>query len=139
MSTNRYLPEVREQYEEFPYPPRDPNDEKVRLLRPWLDDLAMINHYCFAGRQSFRNRFRVCVAGGGTGDATIFLAEQLRRTDAEVVHLDLSQAAIDIARRRAQVAALNNISWVCGSLLDLPVLELGKFDYINCSGVLHHL
>ena len=36
------------------------------------------------------------VAGGGTGDATIFLAEQLRHTNARVVHLDLSAASIAI-------------------------------------------
>ena len=40
---------------------------------------------------------RALVAGGGTGDATIFLAEQLRHTDAQVVHLDMSSASIAIA------------------------------------------
>jgi SAM-dependent methyltransferase len=135
----QYLPQVREQYEALPYPPRDPEDEKTRIIRTWLDDLAMINHYCFAGKQSFRDRFRVLVAGGGTGDSTIFLAEQLRHTDAEIVHLDISHAATELARRRAEVRGLKNISWVIESLLALPELDLGKFDYINCLGVLHHL
>jgi ubiquinone/menaquinone biosynthesis C-methylase UbiE len=137
--SNQYLPQVREQYEALPYPPRDPAEEKTRLVRTWLDDLAMINHYCFAGKQSFRDRFRVLVAGGGTGDSTIFLAEQLRDTDAEIVHLDISRAAIDLARRRAAARGLGNISWVNESLLALPDLGLGKFDYVNCLGVLHHL
>jgi hypothetical protein len=34
---------------------------------------------------------------------------------------------------------LTNIDWVEGSLLDLPALGLGPFDYIDCCGVLHHL
>ena len=135
MSAAPYIPKVREQYETLPYPPREPEEEKERLVRTWLDDLAMINHYCFAGRQTFRERFRVLVAGGGTGDSTIFLAEQLRGTDAEIVHLDMSRASIDIARRRAQVRGLENIAWVHESLLALPELGLGTFDYINCIGV----
>ena len=139
MKSNRYIPQVRDQYEALPYPPRDPAEEKSRIVRTWLDELAMINHYCFAGKQSFRNRFRVLVAGGGTGDSTIFLAEQLRHTDAEIVHLDISRAAIELAQRRAEVRGLRNISWVNESLLALPELGLGKFDYINCLGVLHHL
>lgn len=133
------LPQVREQYEAFPYPERDPDDERTRLLRTWLDDLPMVNHYGFAGRQSFRADFRVLVAGGGTGDATIFLAEQLRAANAQVVHLDFSRASTAIAKRRAQVRGLANIRWVEASLLELPSLGLGRFDYINCAGVLHHL
>ena len=139
MKTPHYLPQVREQYEDLPYPPRDPRDEKNRLMKTWLDDLAMINHYCYAGRQSFRDQYRVLVAGGGTGDGTLFLAEQLRHTDAAIVHLDLSQASIDIARQRAQARGLSNITWIHDSMLALPELGLGKFDYVNCSGVLHHL
>src|SRR5262245_5182422 len=88
------LPEVRNQYEALPYPSRDPADEKSRLVKTWLDDPPMINHYCFAGRETFKNRFRVLVAGGGTGDASIFLAERLKNTNAEIVHLDFSEAAV---------------------------------------------
>ena len=130
---------VREQYESLPYPARDPADEKRRLLTTWLDDLPMINHYGFAGRQSFRDGFRALVAGGGTGDGTIFLAQQLKDHGGEVVHLDISSASIGIAKRRAEIRGLSNISWVHDSLLRLPELGLGAFDYINCVGVLHHL
>ena len=134
-----YLPQVRSQYEALPYPPCDPQDDHQRLVQTWLEDLPMINHYCFAGRQSFTNGFRALVAGGGTGDATIFLAEQLKHTDAHIVHLDMSQASIAIAQARAKIRGLANISWIHDSLLNLPTLGLDKFDYINCSGVLHHL
>ena len=139
MTSSNDSPAVRAQYEELPYPPRDPREERQRLARTWLDDLPMINHYCFAGKQSFRDGFRALVAGGGTGDATIFLAEQLRNTGAEIVHVDLSSASIDVARERAQVRGLANVRWVNASLLDMAREELGTFDYINCSGVLHHL
>jgi SAM-dependent methyltransferase len=139
MKSQNYLPDVKAQYEHLPYPPCDPKDEHKRLQRTWLEDLPMMNHYCYQGRESFRAGFRVLVAGGGTGDATIFLAEQLRGTDAQVVHLDLSQASIAIAKERAAIRKLTNIRWVQDSLLNLPSLGLGQFDYINCVGVLHHL
>lgn len=139
MDKPNYLPEVKAHYESLPYPPVDPQDEHKRLARTWLDELPMMNHYCFGGRQQFRRGFRVLVAGGGTGDATIFLAEQLRHTDARVVHLDLSGASIRIARERAAIRKLSNIEWIEDSLLNLPTLGLDRFDYINCSGVLHHL
>ena len=134
-----FLPAVRSQYEALPYPPCNPEDDRTRLVQTWLEDLPMINHYCFAGKQSFKNNFRALVAGGGTGDATIFLAEQLRATNAQIVHLDMSQASIAIAQQRAKIRGLANITWVHDSLLNLPMLGLGEFDYINCSGVLHHL
>lgn len=130
---------VEAQYEEFPYPARDPEDDRRRLIGTWLDDLDILNHHCFRGENPFARGFRVLVAGGGTGDGTIFLAHQLRETDAEIVHLDLSAASIEIARERARIRGLINIRWVQASLLDLSKLDLGRFDFINCVGVLHHL
>src|SRR5207237_7568409 len=53
--------------------------------------------------------------------------------------LDISEKSNEIARRRAEVRKLANITWVHGSVLDLPSLKLGPFDYINCVGVLHHM
>ena len=134
-----YLPEVRRQYEALPYPSRNPEDERKRLIGTWLEDLPMINHYCFGGLQSFKRGFRALVAGGGTGDATIYLADQLKHTDATVVHLDLSDASTAIAQERARIRGLDNIQWIRDSILNLPTLGLPPFDYINCVGVLHHL
>ncbi|MGB1110389.1 MAG: class I SAM-dependent methyltransferase [Gammaproteobacteria bacterium] len=136
---DNYLPDVRAQYEDLPYPPRDPEEERKRLVPTWLDSLPMISHYCFGGEWVFGDGFRVLVAGGGTGDGTIYLAEQLRDTNAEIVHCDLSSASMAIAQKRAEIRGLENIRWIHDSLLNLPTMDLGEFDYINCSGVLHHL
>ncbi len=139
MPADDYLPLVKEHYEALPYPPRDPAQECVRLIQRAGDHLIILNHHCCGGARDFRGGFRALVAGGGTGDSTIYLAEQLRGFDAEVVHLDLSAAAMAIARERAQVRGLTGIRWVNASLMNLPGLDLGRFDYINCAGVLHHL
>jgi 2-polyprenyl-3-methyl-5-hydroxy-6-metoxy-1,4-benzoquinol methylase len=41
--------------------------------------------------------------------------------------------------RRGPRSAASRIRFHTGSLLDLPSLGLGPFDYIDCCGVLHHL
>lgn len=130
---------VTRQYEDFPYPARDPRDERKRLIGTWLDDLGLLNHHCFRGERDFKDGFRILVAGGGTGDATIFLAEQLRGMNARIVHVDVSEPSIAVARERARIRGLSEIEWRTGSLLDIPRWALGEFDYINCIGVLHHL
>ncbi|MEZ5635664.1 MAG: class I SAM-dependent methyltransferase [Burkholderiaceae bacterium] len=132
-------PQSPNPYPSMPYPVRDPALERQRLVQTWLDDLPMINHYCFAGRQNFRNGFRVLVAGAGTGDASLYLAEQLKGHGARIVHLEPHAASMAMARERAHVRGLQNIEWIERSLLDLPTLGLEAFDYISCSGVLHHL
>ncbi len=134
-----YAPNVRAQYEDFPFPLRDPRDEARGLIVTEQDSLGKINHFCFGGRQGFGGGFRVLVAGGGTGDHSIFLAEQLRDYDASVTYIDFSRASLDIARERARVRNLDNIEWHHGSILDIASLDLAPFDLINCTGVLHHL
>ena len=136
---SNYAPDVRAQYEEYPFPLRDPRDESKRLVVTDQDSLGKLNHYCFAGRQRFGNGFRALVAGGGTGDHTIFLAEQLRDYDASVTYIDISRASMEIARERARIRNLDNIEWHHGSLLDVASLDLAPFDVISCTGVLHHL
>ena len=141
---------VRDQYEAYPYPARDPKDERTRLIAGSPSNLAEIDHYVFAGRGDFAKPFRALIAGGGTGDAAIMLAQQLSdwarergaSAPGEVVYLDLSGAAREIAEARARARGLTNISFHQGSLLELPGLGLGGpggFDYIDCCGVLHHL
>lgn len=135
------MDEVRAQYEALPYPPRDPRDEAIRLITGTPSHILEINHYLFAGRLNFARPFRALVAGGGTGDACIMLAQQIadRRCPGEVVYLDVSTASRQICEARAKARGLRNIQFMTGSLLDLPSMPIGQFDYIDCTGVLHHL
>ena len=132
---------LRAQYEAYPYPPRDPRDEATRLITGSPSHLDEVNHYVFGGRRDFSRPFRVLIAGGGTGDGTIMIAQQLadRAPAGEVVYLDISDASLAIARDRAAARGLTNVRFLQRSLLDLPTLDLGAFDYIDCCGVLHHL
>jgi SAM-dependent methyltransferase len=141
MSGN-YLKEVRNQYEEFPYPPVNPEDEKHRLIIPFNEVFSFITHYCFAGKKDMRRNCRFLVAGGGTGDAAIGIMEQLMHggENSEVVYVDISSASLDIAKKRARIRGFEDkIIWKQGSLLSVAEMDIGTFDYINSSGVLHHL
>ena len=141
MTVAQPLDEVRAQYEALPYPPRDPREEALRLITGTPSHILEVNHYLFSGRLNFSRPFRALVAGGGTGDACIMLAQQLvdRRCPGEVVYLDLSTASRAVCEARAKARGLRNINFLTGSLLDLPTMPIGQFDYIDCTGVLHHL
>lgn len=132
---------VRDQYEAYPYPARDPAEERRRLITGSPSFLPELNHYVFGGRRDFTKPFRALVAGGGTGDGLIHLAQYLAASggEHEVVYLDLSAAARKVAEARAEVRGLKNIRFRTGSLLDLAALAPGPYDYIDCCGVLHHL
>jgi SAM-dependent methyltransferase len=133
------LGEVRGQYEDYPYPYRDPEDEYQRLLVGEGDNLNEINHWVFKGKETFNNNFRILVAGGGTGDASTYYIHQLKGKNAEIVYLDFSKASMEIAKRRAEIRGATNARFIHDSILNIPNLNLGKFDLINCFGCLHHL
>jgi SAM-dependent methyltransferase len=132
---------VQDQYEAYPYPARDPQEEKRRLVEGSPGHILELNHYLFAGRRDFRQPFRALFAGGGTGDGAIMLAQQLADAGApaELVHLDVSAAARRIAEARAAERGLVSIRFVTAPIESIPALDLGRFDYIDCCGVLHHL
>ena len=130
---------VKEQYEAFPYPERDPAEERTRLITGSPSHPVELDHYVFAGKRDWRQPLRVLVAGGGTGDGLIQIGHYLTLLGRphEIVYLDLSTASRRVAEARARVRGLTSITFHPGSLLDAA--EFGAFDYIDCCGVLHHL
>lgn len=133
------MSQVTDQYDTYPYPERDPKDERKRLISGSPSNLMEVDHFVFGGKRDWSQPIRALVAGGGSGDGAIQLAQGLvdAGCSGEVVYLDLSKGARRIAEQRAKVRGLTNISFHTGSLLDAP--EHGVFDYIDCCGVLHHL
>ena len=130
---------VQRQYQEFPYPPRDPEQERTRLRSTSLGQLGIANYLLWAGARPYDADFRVLDAGCGTGDSAVFLAEQLRDTPARVHALDISPQSLEITQQRAEVRGLTNLQLHQGAIEDAPDLGLGLFDYVVASGVLHHL
>jgi SAM-dependent methyltransferase len=135
---------INKSHEQQSYPSRNPEDERKRLLSQPTVNLEVLNHCCYQGKQSFQDHFRALVASGGSGDATIYLAEQLRNSQAEVVHVDTSDAAIAITKERAKIRGLTNITYYNTQIEDLgkfrsPTRNIGKFHLIDCSGMLNHM
>lgn len=133
---------TRAQYETFPYPERRAEEEDQRLITGSPGDWGEVVHYIFGGRDpgAEGNPIRILVAGGGTGDALVMLAQQAqdRGANAEIVYIDLSEASRKIAQSRIARRGLENVTFVTGSFVDLAA-DYGPFDYIDCCGVLHHL
>jgi SAM-dependent methyltransferase len=129
------------QYEAYPYPKRDPRDEAKRLIVGSPGHLYEIDYWVFGAKRSAGRALNALIAGGGTGDATLMLAQQMARDGrpGSVTWLDRSSASLKIAQARAGVRKLTNIVWERRSLLDLPGSGLGPYDYVDCCGVLHHL
>ncbi len=132
---------LADQYEAYPYPRRDQRDEAKRLVVGSPSHLREIDYWVFGARRPASQALNALVAGGGTGDATIMLAQQMTSLGraGQVTWLDRSAAALATAKGRAAARGLTNIAWQQRSLLDLPGSGLGPFDYIDCCGVLHHL
>ena len=126
--------------EAYPYPKRDQRDEAKRLIVGSPSHLREIDHWVFGAARPRSRPLRALVAGGGTGDGAIMLAQQMASAGRPggVTYLDRSAAAMAVARARADARGLV-LDWRQGSLLDLAGSGLGPFDYIDCCGVLHHL
>jgi len=129
------------QYEAYPYPQRDPREEGKRLIVGSPSHLREVDHWIFGARRAAAVPLNALVAGGGSGDATVMLAQQMAtagRTGG-ITWLDRSAAARQVAGARVTMRGLGNVTFAEASILDLPGSGLGPFDYIDCCGVLHHL
>ena len=67
------------QYEAFPYPRRDPRDEAKRLIVGSPSHLYEVDHWVFGATRPADRPLRALFAGGGTGDGTLMLAQQMAR------------------------------------------------------------
>src|ERR1700749_3745331 len=99
------------QYEAFPYPKRDPREEAKRLIVGSPSHIREIDHWVFNAARPASQPLNALIAGGGTGDATIMLAQQMATLGrpGTVTWLDRSAAALTIAQGRARARKLTNI------------------------------
>ena len=79
------------------------------------------------------------IPGGGTR-GEYYLSEQLNHTkSSEIVYLDFSKTSMKIAQQQIQIRAIINVVWIRSWIENIPRHGLGDFDYVTCTGVLHHL
>ena len=143
---------VRAQYEANPYPrwmalPPLPETAQGGGARGFLKRALPLAGAALL--PEVPERPAVLIAGCGTGRQALDIARRL--PEAEITALDLSFASLAYAKRKAEEAGVENLTFVQGDLLalgDLPAstdmsgasAAIGaEFDMIFCSGVLHHL
>jgi len=113
---------VRRQYEENPYP----RSVKAPLMGA---------HAVLAGRP-LENASDILVAGCGTGLSTVMLAQLAPA--ARILAIDLSLASLSYAKRMVEGLGIRNIEFAQADVT--KAAAIGRtFDFIDASGVLHHL
>lgn len=120
-------------YEAHPYPP--PSDDLDAYRRHWDDRRRRAESYLFWPGEPYRDDRRILVAGCGTMQAAHYA---VRWPNAHVVGIDVSERSIAFEQQLKDKHRLENLE-----LWQLPI-ELAAqleqtFDYVVCTGVLHHL
>jgi len=125
---------VQNQYEENPYP------RWVRV--PIVDKPITVTGYLrqkfpFAAFQhtSDNKNPEILSAGCGTGQLALELAQGIT---SRVLAVDLSLRSLGYAKRKALELSLTGIDFAQADLLELGAVGR-SFDFVECSGVLHHL
>jgi SAM-dependent methyltransferase len=120
-------------YESHPYPP--PADDLDAYRRAWDDHRRRADSHCFWPNESYREDRSILVAGCGTTQAAHYAVRWPR---ARVVGIDVSASSIAFTQELKRKHSLENLE-----VRQLPVeraRELDEsFEYIVCTGVLHHL
>lgn len=108
---------VKQQYEDNPYPRWI---FKNKNLKPDIvaEDLEIL------------------VAGCGSGAVAIYAA--LEQPKCNITAFDLSLSSIAYAKRMSDKLGIKNIKFMNGDILNVKELNQ-EFDYIQCTGVLHHM
>lgn len=125
---------VQRLYDTYPFPPEPLLDSPPPGYNWRWNWLAAYN-FC-TGQKPQKQDIRILDAGCGTGVGTEYLVHL--NPAAWVVGIDLSAAALAVARERCQRSGANRVEFHHLSLYDVEQLP-GEFDLINCVGVLHHL
>ena len=134
-------PVVSAFYDRFPYP-GDPLQDGPPPGYNWRwchDSVLAVVRGGLQSQDSSLGSIRILDAGCGTGVSTDYLCHL--NPGAEVLAVDISAGALDVARERLRRSGgaeqVRSLRQEQRSLLDLE--DEGCFDYINSVGVLHHL
>ena len=134
-------PVVSSFYDRFPYP-GDPLQDGPPPGYNWRwchESVLAVVRGGLKSRDSNPGSIRILDAGCGTGVSTDYLCHL--NPGAEVLAVDISSGALDVARERLRRSGgaeqVQSLRQEQRSLLDLE--DEGCFDYINSVGVLHHL
>ena len=130
---NKVSIDVKKMYEENPYPKWSHLKRSIKKVS--LHEYLNINNIQF-NKINSNDRKTILIAGCGTGKEAILTAMTVK--DCNIIAIDLSSKSLGYAIRKSKEYNINNIRFIQGDILDLPLLNI-KFDCIFCSGVIHHM
>jgi ubiquinone/menaquinone biosynthesis C-methylase UbiE len=111
---------VQEQYEEHPYP-------RWRYISIDRDKHgSVLQQY----------PYDILIAGCGTGQQ--ILQDKRMYPNANILAVDLSRSSIAYAKRKVEELGVTGVEFAHADILQLGALDK-KFDFVMCSGVLHHM
>jgi SAM-dependent methyltransferase len=134
MSDSQVSAAVAKLYDTYPFPPEPILDEPPPGYNWRWNWLAAYN-FC-TGRKPQNQNIRILDAGCGSGVGTEYLVHL--NPQAQVVGIDLSAGTLEVAKKRCQSSGADRVEFHHLSIYDVEQIP-GKFDLINCVGVLHHL
>jgi SAM-dependent methyltransferase len=120
-------------YERHPYPP--PVDDLEAYRQAWDHRRRRAESHLFWPAEPYRDDRSILVAGCGTTQAAHYAVRWPR---AQVIGIDVSAKSLAFTQGLKRKHALANLE-VCQIAVERAT-ELGRgFDYVVCTGVLHHL
>jgi 2-polyprenyl-3-methyl-5-hydroxy-6-metoxy-1,4-benzoquinol methylase len=126
---------IKKQYTVYPYPPIPVGDLEEEVL--YSTNYEFVKYLCTGVFKSHKE-IKILDVGCGTGFSTLKIAQQ--NPEALITAIDLSPTSITIAEDRLRKAGIlmDNIKFITADLMMLEDIN-DRFDYIVCTGVLHHL
>lgn len=118
-------------YGQFPYPWRPAKFE--RLHEPNFQTMMLNQNVGDWSHRTFSGRLKIWVAGCGTNQAVI---TALNFPEAEVIGSDLSAPSLELGANTARELGVKNLELRRESINHVTYKE--EFDYIICTGVIHH-
>ncbi|MCC7063486.1 MAG: methyltransferase domain-containing protein [Planctomycetes bacterium] len=133
MTTTTKSQVLQTQYEAWPYP-QVPLLASLPSTHPWELHTDWLWDRCGSGPAP--KRPRIWIAGCGTFEPYAFA---LANPHAEIVACDLSRTSLAIAKRRCRVHGQRHVQFAPVDLAEPSTWPEGRFDLIECYGVLMNL
>ncbi len=122
---------IKSQYEENPYPrwrfTSFPMDQTFQSFIK-SKNLSINNHLK-------QTNYEILIAGCGTGHQVV---QYSGIRNSNICAIDLSSSSLSFAKRTTNELEIKNVNYFNLDILDINLLNK-KFDFIICSGCLHHM
>ena len=122
---------IKSQYEENPYPRwRYTSFPLKQSFQSFIKSksLSIDDH-------PKKNNYEILIAGCGTGHQVVQYSGII---NSNICAIDLSSSSLSFAKRTAYELEIKNVNFFNMDILDMNLLKK-KFDFIICSGCLHHM